>query len=177
MSGAHVDAGRHLRQLDAVRGQPEHRALGDVDDLLAAPHRFRAAERDAADCVDQLADLAVASIASLPSSSERRVPLASKLPQNTTFRAPWEMSMKPPGPLIWPPKCETLTLPFAVDLGEAEKGLVENAAAIEVELLARRTGSPRVGGDAEQVAGQKLAAVDALLDREPVAPAVRRCGR
>ena len=57
-------------------------------------------------------------------------PLASNVPQNTTFWAFWAMSMKPPGPTGTPPSLEALTLP-GVELAEAEEGDVEAAAGIE----------------------------------------------
>ena len=41
----HVDAGRDLGEREALPGQAEHRALGDVDDLLPAPQRLAAPKR------------------------------------------------------------------------------------------------------------------------------------
>jgi len=48
-----------------------------------------------------------------PSAASALNPLASKVPQKTTFLAFCEMSMKPPVPTSRPPRKETLTLPAA----------------------------------------------------------------
>ena len=95
-------------------GQAEHGALGDVDDLLAALERLAARIGDLLDLRDELDDLAVTrDRADRPEPISSCVPLASNVPQNTTFLAFCAMSMKPPGPTVTPPSFETFTLPIA----------------------------------------------------------------
>ena len=62
-------------------------------------------------------------------------PPAPKVPTKITFLAFWLMLMKPPAPASLGPNLLTLRLPGAVDLGEAEKGHVETAAIVEIELI------------------------------------------
>jgi hypothetical protein len=57
-----------------------------------------------------------------------------KVPTKTTFLAFWLMLMKPPAPARRGPNFETLRLPSAVGLGQAEEGDVEPAAVVEIEL-------------------------------------------
>ena len=57
------------------------------------------------------------------------------VPAKTSFRAFWEMLMKPPAPASRVPNRLTLTFPSRVGLRHAQASEIEPAAVVEVELL------------------------------------------
>lgn len=110
---AEVDAGGDFGEGDAVGGEAEDGAFGDVEGFLAAAQRLAGGPGDLLDLGDELGDLPVAGDGEAAVPMASWVPLASKVPQKTTFLAFWAMSIKPPGPTGTPPSLETLTLPAA----------------------------------------------------------------
>jgi len=134
---ARVEARRDLHERHAAALEAQDGALGHVEDLLAAPARVLAAEGDALDARDELADLA--------GRDDRQPAVRPRDPRALCVEGSAEDHLlrvlrdldEPPGPIRLPPRWDTLTLPRA-SASPMPRNAMSMRAAVVIELLRSR---------------------------------------
>src|SRR6266404_8553724 len=155
-----VDPGRDLDQLQTLPCEPEHAALGDIENVLAVLSGIRAGKGAVLDLVDELLVLAVALDQQL-ALDHRNLEVArrERAAQHHLLRVLADIDEAAGA---GQPRAELrhVEIAFLIRLGEPEEGRVETAAVVKVELIRHVDDRLRVGRRAEVEAPGRNAADD-----------------
>ena len=130
-----IDSGRDLDELEALPGQLEHAAFGDIEHRLSALHRIVAGKRPVLDLTDELCHVAFV--------DDTQAAVLDRDAQSTSREGTDEYNFR--GILTdvdeaagagepWP-EFTDVQIALLVRLGKPEKGCIKATAIIEVELI------------------------------------------
>ncbi len=159
-----IDAGCDFDQAQAAFDQREHRTFGDVKDVLALTQRFGSRKGDLINCLYELLYRAVLLDTQLPFARCHLGPFGIKGANKHHFACVLRNVDKAAGADWHAAQLGGVDVALRIDLAKTQKGDIQATAGVEIELRWSVDHARRILRIAEQRAGQKPAAVGAMLD-------------